>query len=176
MQEPLVLWGGVDVNTSLYDQQQLSFTQNPNKERDFIEITAIQEAIDNGVPVVGVCRGAQLLCVVNGGSLYQHSRPHVQDHSLSTLDGKIFERVSAGHHQIMRPTGEHIVYAWNPSNVIVWVSEDVSYPQENTAEVVWFPKTKCLAIQPHPEWANKGDSFVTWVNNLMAELEINYEF
>ncbi|UOF80614.1 gatase1 [Caudoviricetes sp.] len=176
MKKPLVLWGGVDISPTIYKQKSLSFTQRPDKERDYVEITAIEEHINGGIPIVGVCRGAQLLCAVNGGTLYQHSEPHNHNHSLSTLDGKIFERVSAGHHQIMRPAGDFVLHAWNPSPVLVWKDEENKHFKNNTAEVVYWPKTKCLAIQPHPEWAGKPDPFVIWINSLMKELEIDYEF
>lgn len=176
MKKPLVLWGGVDVDSALYGKPRSKFAQTPNTQRDNEELTLIAGAIGSKTPVVGVCRGAQLLCVTNGGELYQHSVPYRQDHSLATKDELVFKEVTAGHHQIMIPKGDYVVYAWNPDAVRVWIDDETSVMEKNTAEVVWFPKHRQLAIQPHPEWARENDPFVAWVNKLMLELEIDYKF
>lgn len=177
MKKPLILWGGVDVSPALYGETPLTYTQHPNDTRDKEEIAAIDEAVANNIPVVGVCRGAQLLCVHNGGKLWQHTQPHRQNHSIETIDGRTFNSVSAGHHQIMNPTGtEHTVLAWNPAPTKVWINNEEVILASNMPEVVWFPKHKHLAIQPHPEWASKEDEFVIYVNKLMRALDIDYSF
>lgn len=183
MKTPLVLWGGVDISPHLYGELRNPHTQFANHTKDEEEIALVKEAIDNKQPIVGVCRGAQLLCVLNGGSIYQHSIPHRQDHSIRVKGGEVFENVSAGHHQIMRPENQYInpkinyiVYGYNPNPVLVWIDEKNTREVYQTAEVVWYPDTKCLCIQPHPEWAHPYDPFVIWLNKLMRELEIDYEF
>lgn len=176
MNKPLVLWGGVDINPTLYNQEPLLYTQTPNNYKDNLEIETIKEAWLEQKPIVGICRGAQLLCVMNGGLLWQHSEPENQQHSLETFDKNIFNKVIAGHHQIMRPRGKHSVLAWNPTPVKVFLTDKTFKLEEYTAEVVWWPKTKSLAIQPHPEWANKEDPFVKWINETMKNLNIEYSF
>lgn len=175
-QKPLVLWGGVDICPSVYSEVPSRYTQKPDKERDFREITAVQEHINEGIPVVGVCRGAQLLCALNGGKLHQHTEPHTQDHSIETKDGHFFNSVTAGHHQVMSPKGEFILYGWNPSLIKVFKEDEDYYHVGNSAEVVYWPKTKCLAIQMHPEWADKSDPFIKWIDSLMWDLNIDYKF
>lgn len=176
MPKPLVLHGGVDVNPELYGETPSRFTQHPNRPRDYTEVALYKEAVANKIPVVGVCRGAQLICVLNGGKLHQHTEPKEQSHSIATLDGHIFERVMAGHHQIMRPSGNYIMYGWNPGVTAVW-KDDVDFEYKHDCpEVVYFPDTNSLAIQPHPEWASKTDPFVIWINGLMEELKINLKF
>lgn len=176
MNKPLVLWGGTDVNSELYNKPRSKYAQKPDVIRDTKETYFYDLAVGKGQPVIGVCRGAQLLCVLNGGELYQHSIPKTQRHSILTLDGILFDKVDAGHHQVMKPSGKHIVYGWNPDHVKVWHDDDNSEDIKNTAEVVWFPETKSLAVQPHPEWSSPNDPFVLWLNDLIKRLDIDYQF
>jgi len=176
MKKPLILWGGADVDPNYYHQPRCIYTQTPDRGRDKFEFAQVAKAVNDGTPVVGVCRGGQLLCVYNGGSLLQHTVPHKQQHSIETKDGQLFDKVSAGHHQIMLPKGIYDVLAVNPSPVDCWVTDDEKVSRSNTAEVVWFPETKCLSIQPHPEWAAPNDPFVSWINRVMKELGIDYAF
>ena len=177
--EPLLLWGGTDVDATLYNEKRDHRAQHPDTARDARELALITEAVNQGRPIIGVCRGAQLLCVANGGSLYQHSKPIRQQHGLYLDNGKsliYIENIAAGHHQIMRPTGCFELVGYNPDPVEVWVSDTEYHEERHTAEIVWYPKTKCLAIQPHPEWEVKGASFIIWLNAFIASKGINYEF
>lgn len=175
MKKPLVLWGGVDICPSMYNKPRLKYTQHPNDERDRKEKYLVENTIKENRPIIGICRGAQLLCALNGGELYQHSEPTTQCHSIMTRKG-LFENVTAGHHQIMMPKGNHTVYGWNPKFTRVWLYNDVSFMEQGLPEVVWWPETKCLAIQPHPEWAEEGNAFVEWLNTLIQSKHIDYKF
>lgn len=177
MKQPIIIWGGVDVNPALYGESRSKYTQPSDNTRDAKELGLIELAIRKKQPVVGVCRGAQLLCVANGGKLHQHTKPTTgQDHPIQTKDGNMFTDVSAGHHQIMIPSGNFVLYGWNPDDVLVFNEDGTSIPHKNTAEVVWYPDTHHLAIQPHPEWSNPNHPFVKWINNLMEHLGIDYTF
>ena len=74
MKEPLRLWGGVDIDSSLYGEPRHPKTQIPDKKRDREELEKIKTAIRLKVPIIGVCRGAQLLCVYHGGKLHHNER------------------------------------------------------------------------------------------------------
>lgn len=183
MDKPLVLWGGVDINPERYGQRALGYTQQPNNQRDQQEFASVYRAVKDGTPIIGICRGAQLLCVANGGTLYQHSLPHKHNHSIMVSDKRwlgegdvLIENVQAGHHQIMQPTGNYIVYGWNPLFTYVWDKEGERRKEINAPEVVWFPDIKGLAIQPHPEWMDTRHPFNVWLNTLTKELGIDYEF
>ncbi len=176
MKIPLVLWGGTDINSSLYNKPRSKYAQNPDVVRDMKEEHYIRLAVKKEQPIIGVCRGAQLLCAINGGTLYQHSVPKTQNHSILTLDGILFDNVRAGHHQVMNPSGKFIVYGWNPSHVKIWHDDEHTEEIKNTAEVVWWPETKSLGIQPHPEWSTPDDPFVIWLNDLIKRLGIDYVF
>lgn len=177
MQKPVILWGGTDINSNLYKQKPSKYAQHPDNQRDNYELLQIEYAKEKGLPVLGVCRGAQLLCVYNGGSLLQHTQPTRQNHAITTTDRFKFSSVVASHHQIMVPKGTHEVLAWNPEPVKVWGQDDETTWEETcTPEVVWFPEHLHLAIQPHPEWCLKGDPWLVYINALLKEKEIDYEF
>lgn len=176
MDKPTLLWGGVDVDSALYNEPRNKYAQRPNKQQDIRDQILFNDAVLNDKPIIGVCRGAQMLCILNGGSLYQHSEPERQNHSLLTLDGILFDSATAGHHQVMNPRGVYTVYAWNPGHVEVWHDDERHTSIKNTAEVVYWPQTKSLGIQPHPEWAAPNDPFVIWLNGLIKKLDIDYQF
>lgn len=91
----LVVTGGVDVNPRLYGEKNVA-SGIPEPERDALEVECLEMAFAADVPVLGICRGAQLLNVVRGGSLYQDV-PSVFDGFLPTKStlGKIFVRRQA---------------------------------------------------------------------------------
>lgn len=68
----LVLAGGPDVDPARYGQTRRAETDEPRVRRDEIELRLIAAALETGVPVLGVCRGMQLLNVAFGGTLNQH--------------------------------------------------------------------------------------------------------
>lgn len=161
--KPLILWGGTDINPQIYFEEPLPTTDKPDIHRDSREQVMVVEAIDVGRPIVGVCRGAQLLCAMNGGKLNQHNPSHRNNnHPILTYDDKILYDVAADHHQIMIPAGNFELFA-------------NSYP-DYLPEVVWWPETKCLAIQPHPEWMYASHPFNVWINDLMFKLGIDHQF
>ncbi len=68
----LLITGGADVDPSLYGERPHPRTQRPNQERDKHELALLGEALSRGLPVLGICRGHQLLNVALGGKLLQH--------------------------------------------------------------------------------------------------------
>ncbi|NYI90046.1 anthranilate synthase component 2/putative glutamine amidotransferase [Amycolatopsis endophytica] len=69
--DALVLTGGADVEPRRYGQEPRAGTVT-RPERDAFEFALAEAALDRGLPVLGVCRGMQVLNVVLGGSLTQH--------------------------------------------------------------------------------------------------------
>lgn len=67
----LLLTGGSDVNPARYGQKSCPVTQMPDNTRDFTELLAIKHCRDEGLPVLGICRGSQIMCVSQGGTLTQ---------------------------------------------------------------------------------------------------------
>lgn len=83
--DALVIAGGPDVNPALYGEQPHPETVPNAPERDLWEAALLRAALAAGLPLLGICRGMQLLNVVCGGSLVQHL-PHVEQH-LGTAEG-----------------------------------------------------------------------------------------
>jgi putative glutamine amidotransferase len=67
-----VITGGRDLNPAKYGQDRAALTDEPDSLRDETEEALLKAAIDNNFPFLGICRGAQLLNVVMGGTLIQH--------------------------------------------------------------------------------------------------------
>ena len=170
--KPLILWGGEDVWPGCYGADPHPKSGPFNPKRDVNEIDLVKAAMALDQPIVGVCRGAQLLCVMNGGTLWQHSLGHNNNnHGLVTRDGYI-NSAAADHHQIMRPDGKYELLAWDDTPTHVYGEKDTDNPLviARVPEVIWWPETKCLAIQPHPEWEDKDSPFVKWINNTIYTL------
>lgn len=70
--DAVVLAGGPDVEPQRYGAAPHDRTGAPRPERDAAEIAVLHRALERGIPVLGVCRGAQLLNVALGGTLAQH--------------------------------------------------------------------------------------------------------
>jgi putative glutamine amidotransferase len=68
----LLLPGGPDLNPELYGQEPHEMTVEPDYDRDIWETMITKFALIDGVPLLGICRGMQLLNVTLGGTLWQH--------------------------------------------------------------------------------------------------------
>lgn len=159
----LILWGGEDISPALYGQEVgLARASAKPSGRDIIEKKLFERAVELGLPIIGICRGAQLSCALSGGSVYQHIEGgHHQDHSIKTEDGSTLY-TSSCHHQALNVKGtDHKVLAWDNGRVTKAYT-DVDEEMVIIPEVVYFPKTKCLAIQGHPEWLAATNPFVRW--------------
>lgn len=179
--DALLLWGGTDIHSSFYKQKRHPLNQqshNEPMERDIVEWHLMREAYDKKIPIIGICRGAQFLCVFAGGSLYQHVYGHSSAHEITTYDNEKIN-APADHHQMMDLDGvEHELLAWSSksrSDVYEKEEKGRSMPGKHLElgepEVVYFPKVKGLAIQPHPEWSNASDHpFNLWIMKEIARL------
>lgn len=140
----LVLIGGQDISPSLYGQVcKVSYSPSvsgigepynrpallkPDEHRDNIEKATYMSAREKGIPVLGVCRGMQLINVAEGGSLKQEIEGDVLDHALDhdgwinyhevevvshtrlrEIVGKEKFLVSSIHHQCVDRLGQNIV-------------------------------------------------------------------
>jgi putative glutamine amidotransferase len=99
----LLLAGGADIDPAIYGQDPHPQTQETVPERDAFEIALTRCAIERDVPVLGICRGMQLINVAFGGTLTQHlpdevgherHRPHPgsfddSDHEVRLTEGSL---------------------------------------------------------------------------------------
>src|SRR5437763_14350209 len=86
----LILAGGADIDPSYYGEPAHEATVGTVPERDTFEIALARRALDRDIPLLGICRGMQLMNVAAGGTLNQHlpeSHGH-EDHrrSLGSFD------------------------------------------------------------------------------------------
>lgn len=154
----LVFWGGSDVNPALYKEKNVkAYAIDP--QRDKFEQFIYNKAVGT-VPMLGICRGAQFLCVQGGGRLWQHVDGHQKDHRVKLPNGEVFLTTST-HHQMMRPTPEMEVLG--VSEYIMsrkkWSGAGEEEPDEPEAEIVFDPNASALMIQGHPEYAYAHDGF-----------------
>ena len=75
----LVLCGGNDINPTYY-KEEINGSVNIDNDRDFCEFELVKAFIDKNKPIMGICRGCQLLNIALGGSLHQDI-PNAKDHS-----------------------------------------------------------------------------------------------
>ncbi|MDR0345128.1 MAG: gamma-glutamyl-gamma-aminobutyrate hydrolase family protein [Nocardiopsaceae bacterium] len=68
----LVLTGGGDIDPAVYGEQPHPRTGRVSRERDTAEFELLAAALAGGLPVLGICRGLQVLNVARGGTLHQH--------------------------------------------------------------------------------------------------------
>jgi gamma-glutamyl-gamma-aminobutyrate hydrolase PuuD len=76
----LLLVEGEDVHPSRYDAQEANFTyvEKTHPLKDEIELRLLRQAFRQKLPVLGICRGSQLMNVVSGGTLYGDVRKEIQ--------------------------------------------------------------------------------------------------
>jgi hypothetical protein len=176
--DALVIWGGEDISPSIYNHAVSSYTgafENLSR-RDRIEVEASRRCIDLGIPLIGVCRGAQLLCALAGGYLIQHVSNHGVSHLIEDKAGhKVLS--SSVHHQMMYPYDvEHELIAWaSPRRSTTYIVgsdlQNEEMHEHEEPEIVWFPKIKGLAIQGHPEFHGRPltDPFVQYCMELVRK-------
>ena len=153
----LIIWGGSDINPDFYGHPQ-SVTTHPYPQRDKAEWALLAKAVEMGITIIGVCRGAQMLCAKAGGFLLQDVRNHAgAKHSCLTSDGSVFS-VNSIHHQMMAGLEkvDHELLAWSDeqrSAKYIYKNDIEFTPPEGWVEpeYVYFPKIKGHAIQWHPE-------------------------
>lgn len=152
----LVIWGGADITPKFYNHPQHSTTY-PGGSRDYAEWALLNHAVKMGIPIFGVCRGAQMLCAKAGGWLIQDVHGHIGNHWVQTHDGDFFVTNSI-HHQMMAGLGtvDHQLVAWSDkrlSDTYGYMDDKKYEPGENfkEPEFVFFPNIRGYAIQWHPE-------------------------
>ena len=164
----LVLQGGADVSPQSYAEMATRPEWGGDRTRDMYELELLHEFIEADKPVLGICRGCQLINVAFGGTLYQDiasdvpsAIAHVNDlydshrHSITFPDGsslsKLFAAQSAPlvnsiHHQAVREVGRDL-------------SVEAVSGQDNIVEAIRYRKASfVMGLQWHPEFHRAGGS------------------
>ncbi len=157
----VITGGGHDIDPLLYGVQERHPKVVLNPQRTSFEMEITRVALDQNLPVLGICGGHQLLNVVLGGTLIQHipdeiphCLEHIQElpqhttnHTIKILKGTFLHQitrreelsVNSTHHQAIKDLG-------NDLTVNAVASDDL-------IEGIEAPKYKfCLGLQWHPEF------------------------
>ena len=153
----LIVSGGPDVSPSRYGQEPSPMTKEFYPEQDETEMGLISSALEMDMPILGVCRGMQILSIAHGGSLHQHldDTPGHEGHGgydgVSTDHGVIVEKdsilaglmgtsftVNSTHHQGVADPGSLTVSAIAEHDGLIEAVERRD-------------KKFCIGVQWHPE-------------------------
>jgi putative glutamine amidotransferase len=156
----LVLTGGADVDPARYGAPPHETTDAPRTDRDVSEALLYAGARERGLPVLGICRGLQVMAVASGGALHQHlpdlvgdtrHRPgpgQFVDHGATFAPGSLVARilgttamtVNSSHHQSVADPGTLTVTGWADDGTVE-ACEDPAAPF-------------VLGVQWHPEYTD----------------------
>jgi putative glutamine amidotransferase len=174
--DALILAGGADVDPASYGAKPHPETSGTWPERDRFELAMAHRALERDMPVLGICRGMQMLNVACGGTLVQHlpevvgheDHRHTPgtfgDHEVRLEPGSLAQRaaeadvvaVKSHHHQGVDELGEGLT-------VTGWAAED------DTVEAIELAdKRFALGVLWHPEEDMKSRVIATLVKEAAA--------
>jgi len=155
----LIITGGPDIDPAAYGQQAHPATNEPPVERDAWEFALLDAAVRRGLPVLGVCRGAQVVNTALGGTLHQHlpdllghtdhqkgnavfgtSAVRIQpDTRLAALVGESLD-AQCYHHQAIDRVGDGLIVSARDSAGVI---EAVELPGDDfLVAVQWHPEER----------------------------------
>ena len=166
----LVMTGGEDIAPLYYGEQNHPQLGEINAERDVYDLTLVKLAIEHNVPILGICRGLQLINVAMGGTLYQDlpsqvsKRINHRQESGKTLAHKVLVvpntqtsrilkvdsiHVNSLHHQAIKNLAPGLKTAGKSIDGVVEMVEA-------------YPTRQILAVQFHPEYFTaEGDTLMS---------------
>jgi putative glutamine amidotransferase len=165
----IMFTGGSDVDPALYGESPHP-TTHVKPERDTAEMMLMRAAIAEGLPMLGICRGIQLMAVAYGGRLHQHLPDVLGHHGHRPLHGPKFGEhavrlrpgsraagilgdtvmVNSFHHQGVADPGRLAATGWSPEDDLIEVVEDPALPF-------------AIGVQWHPEDTNDFRLFAALV-------------
>jgi putative glutamine amidotransferase len=152
--DALILAGGSDIDPGSYGAKPHPETKNTWSERDRFEIALGTRALERDMPVLGICRGMEMMNVIQGGTLNQHlglelhrHTPGVfTDHRVELVPGSLAARVvgsettevKSAHHQGVEELGEGVTISGHADDGVV---EAIELPEKSFAVgVLWHPE------------------------------------
>jgi putative glutamine amidotransferase len=165
----VVISGGADVDPTNYNEAPDPELGHIEPARDAWELAVIREAMRADIPLLGICRGAQLIQVAMGGKLNQHvsrdsgdGHPRFEEprniacHSVTFTNGTLahhlygeLAEVNSLHHQTLaEPAPGIVVGGVSPDGTI----ESIEIPNRNVFAVQWHPEMLIDHIDPSLRW------------------------
>lgn len=172
----IVFNGGQDIATEIYNEKPIYRGIPQLKTRRDLEEIKLYDQFVGDKFLLGICRGAQLLNCLNGGTLWQHVRDHGRDHKMVDLTSGEVMNVTSTHHQMMKPD-PILGTVIGVSNICTSRESEKDRDQSQQShdikggkdiEVVWYPNTRSLCIQGHPEYV-PGSRFADWSFELLTK-------
>ncbi len=163
-----VLTGGHDVSPDFYHEDPLPGLVSCCRKRDVMEKTVLRNAMENDQPVLGICRGIQLINVCLGGTLYQdiplqcpsdvnHHQPAPYDRPIHDVlvdpSSPLYDclkvsrlPVNSCHHQAVKKLAKGLL--------------PMAAAPDGLVEALYRPGSRFLwAVQWHPEFSYRADAF-----------------
>lgn len=158
--DALLLCGGDDIDPARFGQENTA-SHGIDPDRDRVELELARLYLAAGKPILGICRGHQLMNVVLGGTLLQdigdplhlfHTRGDMPDdriHPVCACEGSFLYRyygpvfpVNSSHHQVVDRLGEGLkAAAWSESGLV----EALEHESLPVRTVQWHPERMCFA-------------------------------
>ena len=160
----LLLTGGADVAPARYGQEEDPNLGTVEPERDAFELAVLEAMAARGKPVLGICRGLQVINIWAGGTLHQHVPEHLQDerppaeriHPVKIDPSTPFSRryldeisVNTFHHQTVDELGDGLVILGRAPDGVV--------------EMIEREGARIVAVQWHPELLDDLDPSFVWL-------------
>ena len=153
----LIICGGNDIDPAYYNEK-IDGTVNIDSDRDIAEFALVKAFAEKKKPILGICRGCQLLNVAFGGNLYQdisnasehcsfsdydlvHKVTVKEDSFLYKMYGAEFS-VNSFHHQAIKETGNGFDVIAKEDNTTI---EGIVHKELPVFGVQWHPERMCFA-------------------------------
>ena len=157
----LLLPGGGDMDPKFYGQARIPACGEPNLLRDAAEPLLLRAFLAADKPVLGICRGIQVMNAVLGGDLYQDIKPfeHLSHndhwakvHTVTVRRGTLLSRILGQDTVLVNSQHHQAVDRVAPGFTLAALSED------GIVEAIEKPDAGfCLGVQWHPEWLSDAD-------------------
>lgn len=157
----LLLPGGGDMDPKFYGQERIPACGEPNLLRDAAEPLLLRTFLAADKPVLGICRGIQVLNAVLGGDLYQDIKPFehlphnghwAKVHTVTVRRGTLLSRILGQDTVLVNSQHHQAVDRVAPGFTLAALSED------GIVEAIEKPDARfCLGVQWHPEWLSDAD-------------------
>lgn len=157
----LLLPGGGDMDPKFYGQARIPACGEPNLLRDAAEPLLLRAFLAADKPVLGICRGIQVMNAVLGGDLYQDIKPFEHQphndhwakvHTVTVRRGTLLSRILGQDTVLVNSQHHQAVDRVAPGFTLAALSED------GIVEAIEKPDARfCLGVQWHPEWLSDAD-------------------